>query len=52
MTSEPLKFGFRLRFRADMRAWLANVAGRGGWAGASAAWLGSSLLESSPYNTP
>jgi predicted dehydrogenase len=43
---------FTLRFQADMRAWLADVIAEGGWAGASATWLGSSLLESSPFNTP
>jgi predicted dehydrogenase len=43
---------FTLRFRADMRAWLADITGQGGWTGAGAAWLGSSLLESSPFNTP
>ena len=43
---------FTLRFRAEMRAWLAEVTARGGWTGGVAAWFGSSLLESSPFNTP
>ncbi len=43
---------FTLRFRAEMRAWLAEVTARGGWLGGAASWFGSSLLESSPFNTP
>jgi len=43
---------FILRFREEMRAWLADVTARGGWAGGLASWFGSSLLESSPFNTP
>ncbi len=43
---------FTLRFQPDMRAWLAEATARGGWAGASAAWFGSALVESSPFNTP
>src|SRR6516164_10303457 len=43
---------FRLRFQAEMRAWLADVTARGGWTGGVAAWFGSSLLASSPFNTP
>jgi len=43
---------FTLRFRPEIRAWLADVTARGGWAGGVAAWFGSSLLESSPFNTP
>ena len=43
---------FTLRFRAEMRAWLADVTARGGWIGGAGSWLGSSLLESSPFNTP
>jgi predicted dehydrogenase len=43
---------FTLRFQADMRAWLAEVTARGGWNGGMASWFGSSLLESSPFNTP
>jgi predicted dehydrogenase len=42
---------FTLRFRAEMRTWLADVTGRGGWTGAIATWFGSALLESSPFNT-
>jgi predicted dehydrogenase len=43
---------FTLRFQAAMRDWLADVITRGGWSGALASWFGSSLLESSPFNTP
>ena len=43
---------FTLRFRAEMRAWLADVTARGGWIGGAGSWFGSSLLESSPFNTP
>ena len=43
---------FTLRFQAAMRAWLADVAARGGWLGGVASWFGSSALESSPFNTP
>jgi predicted dehydrogenase len=43
---------FTARFQPDIRAWLAQVAGQAGWLGASAAWLGTSLLESNPFNTP
>ena len=43
---------FTARFQADVRAWLAEAAARGGWAGGSAVWLGTALLESSPFNTP
>ena len=43
---------FTLLFRAEIRAWLADVTARGGWAGGLASWFGSSLLESSPFNTP
>jgi predicted dehydrogenase len=42
---------FTLRFRAEMRAWLADVTARDGWTGGIASWFGSSLLESSPFNT-
>ncbi|HEY1321801.1 MAG TPA: hypothetical protein VGF32_16210, partial [Streptosporangiaceae bacterium] len=42
---------FILRFRAEIRAWLADVTARGGWSGGLASWFGSSLLESSPFNT-
>ena len=43
---------FTLRFRTEIRAWLADVTDRGGWAGGVSSWFGSSLLESSPFNTP
>jgi predicted dehydrogenase len=43
---------FILRFQPRMRGWLADVTARGGWCGGVAAWFGSSLLESSPFNTP
>jgi len=35
-----------------VRAWLAEVQARGGWAGGVSAWLGSALRESNPFNTP
>jgi predicted dehydrogenase len=40
------------RFEPEIRAWLAEVASSGGWAGGSSNWLGSALDESSPFNTP
>ena len=43
---------FTARFQPDVRAWLAEVQARGGWAGGVSAWLGSSLRESNPFNTP
>jgi predicted dehydrogenase len=43
---------FTLRFQADIRAWLADVTARDGWLGGASSWFGSSLLESSPFNTP
>jgi predicted dehydrogenase len=43
---------FTLRFQEQLRAWLAEVTARGDWAGGLASWFGSSLLESSPFNTP
>lgn len=43
---------FTLRFKADVRAWLAGVAAAGGWAGGCAVWLGSALREGNPFNTP
>jgi predicted dehydrogenase len=43
---------FTHRFQPDVRAWLAEVEARGGWAGGVSAWLGSALRESSPFNTP
>jgi predicted dehydrogenase len=43
---------FTARFQADVRAWLADVASKGPWAGGSAVWLGTALLAASPFNTP
>jgi len=43
---------FTQRFQPDVRAWLAEVEARGGWAGGVSAWLGSALRESNPFNTP
>ena len=43
---------FTARFQPEVRAWLADVAGRGGWAGGNAVWLGSALSAASPFNTP
>ena len=43
---------FILRFRAEIRAWLAEVTARGSWESGMASWFGSSLLDSSPFNTP
>jgi len=44
---------FTLLFQPEMRAWLAGVTGgQHRWAGADFVWLGSSLQESSPFNTP
>ena len=43
---------FTSRFQPEVRAWLAEVEARGGWAGGVSAWLGSALRESNPFNTP
>ena len=43
---------FTARFQPDTRAWLAEVASAGGWAGGQASWLGTALSQSSPFNTP
>jgi predicted dehydrogenase len=43
---------FTARFQPDVRAWLADVAGQGSWAGGCGTWLGTALQESSPFNTP
>jgi len=43
---------FTNRFLPEVRAWLAEVEARGGWAGGVSAWLGSALRESNPFNTP
>jgi predicted dehydrogenase len=43
---------FTARFQADVRAWEAEVAAAGGWAGGCAVWLGSAWQPGSPFNTP
>ena len=43
---------FTHRFHPEVRAWLADVTARGGWAGGVAVWLGAALNSSSPYNSP
>jgi predicted dehydrogenase len=44
---------FTQRFQPEVRAWLADVTTGGDrWSGAELVWLGSSLSESSPFNTP
>jgi predicted dehydrogenase len=44
---------FTLLFQPAFRAWLAGVTGgQDRWTGADFVWLGSSLQESSPFNTP
>ena len=43
---------FTQRFQPDVRAWLAEVVARGGWAGSVSAWLGSAQREANPFNTP
>ncbi len=43
---------FTFMYRADIRAWLAEVSTGGDWLGGLVAWFGSSLQESSPFNTP
>jgi predicted dehydrogenase len=43
---------FTARFQADVRAWLAEEMRADRWASGCAVWLGSSLLASSPFNTP
>jgi predicted dehydrogenase len=40
------------RFEPEVRAWLAQVAASRSWSGGSAVWLGASLDESNPFNTP
>lgn len=42
---------FTARFQPEVRAWLADVADRDGWAGGNAVWLGSALSAASPFNT-
>jgi predicted dehydrogenase len=43
---------FTQRFNPDVRAWLADVTARGGWAGGVAVWLGTAMSSASPFNTP
>ena len=43
---------FTARFQAGVRAWEAEVAAVGGWAGGCAVWLGSAWQPGSPFNTP
>jgi len=43
---------FTSRFQAEARAWLADLAAEGGWAGAHAIWLGSVYSAASPFDTP
>ncbi len=43
---------FTARFQPDVLAWLADVTDQGRWAGGCGTWLGTALLESSPFNTP
>jgi predicted dehydrogenase len=43
---------FTHRFQPGVRAWLAGVRDRDGWAGGVSVWLGSAMQESSPFNTP
>jgi predicted dehydrogenase len=48
---------FTWRFNREIRAWLADEQARGGWTGSGwsggvAVWLGASLADDSPFNTP
>ena len=48
---------FTWRFNREIRAWLADQQARGGWSGegwsgGTAVWLGTSLQQDSPFNTP
>ncbi len=48
---------FTWRFNTEIRAWLTDEQARGGWSregwsGGAAIWLGTSLQEDSPFNTP
>lgn len=43
---------FTTRFQADVRAWLADAANTGRWAGGWAVWLGTAWQADSPFNTP
>jgi predicted dehydrogenase len=42
---------FTARFQPEIKAWLDDVAAHGGWAGGSAIWLGSGMLDGNPFNT-
>jgi predicted dehydrogenase len=48
---------FTWRFNTEIRAWLTDEQARGGWSregwsGGAAIWLGSSLQQDNPFNTP
>ncbi len=48
---------FTWRFNTEIRAWLTDEQARGGWSregwsGGAAIWLGTSLQEDNPFNTP
>jgi predicted dehydrogenase len=48
---------FTWRFNMEIRAWLTDEHARGGWdgdgwSGGAAMWLGTSLAEGNPFNTP
>jgi predicted dehydrogenase len=43
---------FTARFQPQVRAWLAELAAGGPPAAGSVVWFGTSLRESSPFNTP
>jgi predicted dehydrogenase len=43
---------FTARFEPGVREWLAEVTSSGGWAGGESRWLGSALVESSPFDSP
>jgi len=48
---------FTWRFNTEIRAWLTDAHARGGWSGSgwsggAAIWLGTSLVEGNPFNTP
>ena len=47
---------FTWRFNTEIRAWLTDEQARGGWSGSgwsggAAIWLGTSIIEGSPFNT-
>jgi predicted dehydrogenase len=48
---------FTWRFNTEIRAWLTDARARGGWSGegwsgGATIWLGTSLTEDNPFNTP